>query len=155
MPEHAHLLLCFRHRKKRLPANEVAPTFFAWLQRRRDEKALIDPEAGLIAEHGGGVDQSVRADVRAQIRLQQVVDPKRTPEEGDRIRFVIRKIHRQLAALMVNNGQRDGSRSLMVSDMLTIKASARSSLAVPLREELDCAHHFFAAGDDIETGCQK
>jgi hypothetical protein len=64
---------------------------FGWWKKRLQFQAQIDAEAeALIAAHGDSA-YHVARDRALECRLYKVVDPERTPEHWDKIRFAIRK----------------------------------------------------------------
>jgi hypothetical protein len=63
--------------------------FSAWLRKRRERRARIDADASAtIAEHGASA-YWVARDRALEFRLYKVVDPDRTPEHWDAVRFEI------------------------------------------------------------------
>jgi hypothetical protein len=64
---------------------------FGWLRRRRDLQAGIDADAvAMIAEFGDSA-YWVARDRALEFRLHKIVDPERTSDYWDRVRFRIQK----------------------------------------------------------------
>lgn len=62
-----------------------------WLRRRRERKARVETDAAeMIAEHGDSA-YWVARDRALEFRLHKVVDPDRTPDHWDAVRFEIRR----------------------------------------------------------------
>ena len=62
-----------------------------WWRRRKELKAIVDADAtAMIAEHGDSAYWFAR-DRSLEFRLHKVVDPDRTPEYWDAVRFEIRR----------------------------------------------------------------
>jgi hypothetical protein len=67
---------------------------FGWWRRRRELQARIDADAAaMIAEFGDSA-YWVARDRALEFRLHKVVDPDRTPEHWDEVRFEIRRRQR-------------------------------------------------------------
>lgn len=65
-----------------------------WLRKRRERKTRIDADAvAMIAEHGASA-YWVARDRALEFRLHKVVDPERTPEHWDAVRFEIKRRQR-------------------------------------------------------------
>jgi hypothetical protein len=65
--------------------------FFAWLERRRKERALIDSDIAAMIEQFGGSAYHVARDRALEQRLHKIVDAERTSEHWNQVRFEIRK----------------------------------------------------------------
>lgn len=64
---------------------------FAWLERRRQTRALIERDAtALIAEYGDSAYHEAR-DRALSERLYKIIDAERTPAHWNQVRFEIRR----------------------------------------------------------------
>jgi hypothetical protein len=64
---------------------------FAWIEKRRKERAQVESDAAALMEEFGTSAYHVARDRSLEQRLYKVVDPDRTPEHWDKVRFAIRK----------------------------------------------------------------